>query len=96
MSDTELDPENIALTSEGAPELDPAAQTAAVELLREQGAVLRLPEGPQLDATDLSLYATHTQTMITNLGPQHPSPHGSPRPPPAPTGPPSLPPWPQK
>ena len=43
MSDTELDPENIALTSEGAQELDPAAQTADVELLREPGAVLRLP-----------------------------------------------------
>ncbi len=64
------------LTSEGRQEMDPTQDTSAIELLKEQGAVLRLPEGPQLDANDLSIESTDDQTMIINMGPQHPSTHG--------------------
>ncbi len=68
--------EDTELTSEGRQEMDPTADTSAMELLKEQGAVLRLPEGPQLDANDLSIESTDDQTMIINMGPQHPSTHG--------------------
>ncbi|MBA2609622.1 MAG: hypothetical protein H0U92_11820, partial [Actinobacteria bacterium] len=64
------------LTSEGRQEMDATSDTPAIELLKEQGAVLRLPEGPQLDANDLSIESTDDQTMIINMGPQHPSTHG--------------------
>ncbi|MEY2398440.1 MAG: NADH-quinone oxidoreductase subunit [Actinomycetota bacterium] len=64
------------LTSEGRQEMDPTGGSTPTELLVEQGAVLRLPEGPQLDANDLSIEATEDQTMIINMGPQHPSTHG--------------------
>ena len=74
MSDIDL--EGIEQTSEGAQEMDPARDTGGVELLKEQGAVLRLPEGPQLDANDLSIESGEDQTMIINMGPQHPSTHG--------------------
>src|SRR4051794_36514117 len=67
---------DIELTSEGRQELDPSAQTDPLELLKEQGAVLRLPEGPNLDANDLSIESSEDQTMIINMGPQHPSTHG--------------------
>ncbi|MDP9388956.1 MAG: NADH-quinone oxidoreductase subunit D [Actinomycetota bacterium] len=63
-------------TSEGPQELGPRARTDAMELLREQGAVLRLPEGVALDPADTNVEATDDDTMIINMGPQHPSTHG--------------------
>jgi NADH-quinone oxidoreductase subunit D len=63
-------------TSEGAQELLPRGTTTAGELRQEVGAVLRLPEGGYVDAGDIDIERRDDQTMIINMGPQHPSTHG--------------------
>jgi NADH-quinone oxidoreductase subunit D len=63
-------------TSEGAQELDDRSATGAGELRREVGAVLRLPEGPVLDSSQIDIERRDDETMIINMGPQHPSTHG--------------------
>ncbi|HWE67733.1 MAG TPA: NADH-quinone oxidoreductase subunit D [Acidimicrobiales bacterium] len=65
-----------AETSEGAQELMPRSTTGAGELRREVGAVLRLPEGNYIDPGDIDFERRDDQTMIINMGPQHPSTHG--------------------
>jgi NADH-quinone oxidoreductase subunit D len=56
-------------------EVEPVAQTS--EGAQEAfSSVLRMPEGVQLDPNDLSFESTEDQTMIINMGPQHPSTHG--------------------
>jgi NADH-quinone oxidoreductase subunit D len=63
-------------TSEGAQEMRAREATDPLELLREQGAVLRLPEGVAVDPGDFNMEVTEDETMIINMGPQHPSTHG--------------------
>jgi NADH-quinone oxidoreductase subunit D len=66
----------VAETSEGAQELMPRGTTSPEELRQEVGAVLRLPEGGFVNPGDIDIERQDDQTMIINMGPQHPSTHG--------------------
>ena len=68
--------ENIRQTNEGGQEMKPRSEAGARELLREVGAVLRMSEAEVARLGQVPVDADEDQTMIINMGPQHPSTHG--------------------
>ncbi len=66
----------VAQTSEGDQELKPRSEVGAAELMREVGAVLRMSEAEVAAQAELPVEASEDQTMLINMGPQHPSTHG--------------------
>jgi NADH-quinone oxidoreductase subunit D len=65
-----------AATSEGGQELRSRSELSAKELFREVGAVLRMSEADAATLAEIQADAPEDQTMIINMGPQHPSTHG--------------------
>ncbi|MFZ9731242.1 MAG: hypothetical protein ACO3CX_06385, partial [Ilumatobacteraceae bacterium] len=65
-----------AVTGEGGQELRPRSEISQKALMREAGAVLRLSESAAAALSDVNTDAGEDQSMIINMGPQHPSTHG--------------------
>ncbi len=68
--------ENVRQTNEGAQEMRSRSEIGARELLREVGAVLRMSEAEAAKLGQIPVDPDEDQTMIINMGPQHPSTHG--------------------
>jgi NADH-quinone oxidoreductase subunit D len=66
----------VQQTDEGGQELRPRSELGARELLREVGSVLRMSEADAAAMALEEIDPSTDQTMIINMGPQHPSTHG--------------------
>ena len=66
----------VERTAAGEQEMKLRSETTARELMREIGSVLRMSEAEAAQLGDLPEDPDEDQTMVINMGPQHPSTHG--------------------